>query len=85
MSRIDAKVNSFICKWLGLPRCFSAIGLYGWNSLHLPLKSITLRYRQEKVKLVMELRDSSDAAVKDMHARVVTRSNGKQRKKWKGR
>ncbi len=33
VSRMEAKANSFIRKWLGLPRCFSAAGLYGWNSL----------------------------------------------------
>ncbi len=72
VSRMEAKANSFIRKWLGLPRCFSAAGLYGWNSLQLPLKSITLGYRQEKARLVMELRDSSDRAVADADARVET-------------
>lgn len=38
----------------------------------LPLKSITLRYRQEKARLMMEVRDSTDKAVMDMHAHVVT-------------
>ncbi len=72
VSRMEAKANSFIRKWLSLPRCFSTAGLYGWNSLQLPLKSITLGYRQEKARLVMELRDSSDRAVADVNARVET-------------
>ncbi len=72
VSRMEAKANSFIRKWLGLPWCFSAAGMYGWNSLQLPLKSITLGYRQEKATLVMELRDSSDRAVADVNARVET-------------
>ncbi|KAJ8393342.1 hypothetical protein AAFF_G00062430 [Aldrovandia affinis] len=72
VSRMEAKANSFICKWLGLPRCFSAAGLYGRNSLQLPLKSITLGYRQEKARLVMDLRDSSDRTVKEANARVAT-------------
>ncbi len=72
VSRMEAKTNSFIHKWLGLPRCFSAAGLYGWNSLQLPLKSITLGYKQEKARLMMELRDSSDRAVADVNARVET-------------
>lgn len=37
-----------------------------------PLKSITLEYRHEKARLVMELRNFSDEIVKDMHARVAT-------------
>lgn len=64
VGRMEAKANTFIRKWLGLPRCFSAAGLYR--------KSITLGYRQEKAQLVQELRESSDVAVKDQHARVVT-------------
>ncbi len=72
VSRMEAKANSFIRKWLGLPRCFSAAGLYGWNSLQLPLKSITSGHIQEKARLVMELRDSSDRAVPDVNARVET-------------
>lgn len=44
----------------------------GQNALQLPLKSITLGYRQEKTRLVMELRDSSDMAVADANARVET-------------
>ncbi|KAJ8352978.1 hypothetical protein AAFF_G00124830, partial [Aldrovandia affinis] len=72
VSWMEAKANSFIRKWLGLLRCFSAAGLYGRNSLQLPLKSITLGYRQEKARLVMELRDSSDRTVKEANARVAT-------------
>ncbi|XP_074530869.1 LOW QUALITY PROTEIN: interferon-induced very large GTPase 1-like [Halichoeres trimaculatus] len=77
VSKMDAKASSFIRKWLGLPRCHSSASLYGKNILQLPLKSITVGYRQEKARLVMELRDSSDETVRDMKARVVTG------RKWK--
>ena len=77
VTRMETKANAFIRKWLGLPKCFSATGLYGWNALQLPLKSITLGYRQEKARLVMELGESSDPAVKDQGARVKTG------RKWK--
>lgn len=77
VSRMDAKANAFVRKWLGLPRCFSAVGLCGWNSLHLPLKSITLGYRLEKARLVMELSSSSDVTVREAHVRVATG------RKWK--
>lgn len=50
--------NSCIRKWLWLPQCLSAAGLNGWNSPHLPLKSITLGYRQERARPVMALRDT---------------------------
>lgn len=48
VSRMYAKVNFFIRRWLGLPRCFSSPSLYKRDTLQLPLKSITLRYRKEK-------------------------------------
>lgn len=66
-----------ILRWLGLQQCFSGGSPYGWNSLQLLLKSITLRYSQEKARLVMELRDSSERAVGDIHTQVVTG------RKWK--
>ncbi len=45
----------------------------GWMELTpATLKSITLGYRQEKARLVMELRDSSDRAVADANSRVET-------------
>lgn len=46
-----------------------------------PLKSITLEYRHEKARLVMELRNFSDEIVKDIHARVAT---GKDWRIWGG-
>ena len=72
VSKMDAKTSSFIRKWLGLPRGHSSASLYGKNTLQLPLKSITIGYRQEKARLVMELRESTDETVRDMEARVLT-------------
>ncbi|KAL7378001.1 hypothetical protein ABVT39_007243 [Epinephelus coioides] len=47
--RMDAKANNFIHKWFGLPRCLSNMALFGKNMLTLPLKSISLGYKQEKL------------------------------------
>ncbi|KAL6468407.1 hypothetical protein MHYP_G00240840 [Metynnis hypsauchen] len=69
---MDAKANSFIRKWLGLPRSLSNVGLFGRNILQLPLKSIDLGYKQEKARLVLELRDSTDPFVKNNKASVRT-------------
>lgn len=71
VSRMEGKANSFIRKWSGLLQCFLAATLYRWNSLHLPLKSITLAYRQQEARELMMLKDSSNKSVKDMHAQVV--------------
>lgn len=72
VSKMDGKANSFIRKWLGLPRCLSETGLFGRNMLQLPLKSLQLGYRQEKTRLVLELRESTDESVRKANARVPT-------------
>ena len=77
VSKMDSTANSYIRKWLGLPRCFSDTGLFGKNILQLPLKSISLGYKQEKTRLVLELRESRDEAVKS--AAVTVRTG----RKWK--
>lgn len=71
-SKMDGKVKSFIRKWLGLPRCLSETGLFGKNTLHLPLQSINLGYKQEKIRLVLELRESTDQSVRNANAKVPT-------------
>ena len=69
---LDAKANSYLRKWLGLPRCLSDAALFGRNALQLPLKSITTGYRLEKTRLVLELRQSSDHLVRTAGAKVRT-------------
>ncbi|KAL7395412.1 hypothetical protein ABVT39_016252 [Epinephelus coioides] len=70
--KLDSKANNYIRKWLGLPRCLFTAALFGSTTLKLPLKSISLGYRQEKVRLVFELRDSPDPAVQNAKAHVCT-------------
>ena len=60
MSKMDRKANSFIRKWLGLPRCLSEMGIFVKNALQLPLQSISLGYMQERTRLVLELRGPTD-------------------------
>ena len=66
---MDEKAKSFIRKWLGLPRCLSETGLFGRK---LPLQSISLGYMQEKTRLVLELRESTDQLVRNANAKVPT-------------
>ncbi len=63
-SRMDTISDTYIRKWLGLPRCFSDTGLFGKNAFQLPLTSINLGYKQEKTRLLFELKESRDKAVK---------------------
>lgn len=61
--RMDAKVNNFIWKWLGLSQHST---LLGTNAL--PLKSINLGYKHEKTGLVFQLRDSPDPTIRNTRA-----------------
>lgn len=54
VSRIDSIANR---KWLGLFRFFPDTGFSGKKALQLPLKSIKLRHKQEKVWLVCKLKN----------------------------
>lgn len=36
VSKMEAKISSFICKWLGFLRCLSSASLYGRNSPAFP-------------------------------------------------
>ncbi len=71
-SKMDGKANAFIRKWLGLPRCLSEMGIFGRNNLQLPLQSISLGYKQEKTRLVLELRESAAQAVRNANPKVLT-------------
>lgn len=77
VDKMDRLANSFIRKWLGLPRCLSDVGLFGRNTLQLPLRSIGLGYKQEKTRLVLELRESSDQLVRAAGLQIRTG------RKWK--
>ncbi|KAG1925338.1 hypothetical protein F2P79_025614 [Pimephales promelas] len=72
VSKLDSLANSYIRKWLGLPRCLSDVGLFGKTKLQLPLRSISGGYKQEKVRLIMELRESTDPLVRAADAQVLT-------------
>lgn len=69
---MDGKANLLIRKWLGFPQCLSETGLFGKNTLQLPLLSISLGYMQEKNRMVLELRESTDQSVRNANAKVPT-------------
>lgn len=70
VQKIDSKANNSIRKWLGLYRSLSSVWTFRKEQLQLQLKSILLGYRQEKARLVLELRDSSDPSVQNIKAPV---------------
>lgn len=69
--RMDAKVNNFIWKWLGLSQHST---LLGTNAL--PLKSINLGYKHEKTRLVFQLRDSPDPTIRNTRAQPADAAEG---------
>lgn len=57
-----------------LPR-FSVTGLFGWDMLELPFKSISLGYKQEKTRSVREMTNSADLLVRNNPQRPEEKSN----------
>lgn len=69
---MDRKANGYIKKWLGLPCALVNMALFGRNILELSLKSINLGYKQEKVRLLFELRESPDPLVRNTEGQIRT-------------
>ena len=63
VEKLERLLSSFAKKWLGLPRCFSSIGLYGRGTLELPVSSLTEEFKCSKVRLEMTLTESRDPCV----------------------
>lgn len=77
VQKMDSKANNYIRKWLGLLRYLSNAALFGRIMLRLLVKSISLGYKLEKVRLVFKLKDSPDLAVQNTKAQLQTG------RKWK--
>merc|ERR1712237_52979 len=53
---LEAKINRFTRKWLGVPPCLTDVALYGRQAkLRLPFKSITEEYKCGKTQLAVML------------------------------
>lgn len=79
VSKMDAKTNWAIGRWLGLPRCLSEVGLLGQKNYTATTGIYQPGYKQEKARLAMEWRESSDRSVMTAKARVRTG------RKWRAR
>ncbi|VDI54010.1 Hypothetical predicted protein [Mytilus galloprovincialis] len=70
MERIS---NSYLRRWLGVPRSFSSVGLYSLGSkLQLPLKSITEEFKVTKEVVDKEVNEE-DAESRLKHSEIVGR------------
>ena len=78
VEKIEAKINRFTRKWLGVPPGLTDVALYGRNTkMRLPLKSVLEEYKCGKVRLHMMLEESEDPAVKSIQPTL------KSGRKWK--
>ena len=65
VEKMEAKINKYTQKWLGLPPGLSNIAMYCRQAkLKLPLKSIMEEFKSGKVRLQMMLDDSKDKVIK---------------------
>ncbi|KAJ7993818.1 hypothetical protein DPEC_G00258660 [Dallia pectoralis] len=75
---LERRINSFLWRWLSVPKSFCSIGLYSSGSkLQLPITAVVEEFKRAKVRLAMMLRDSNDQAVRQ--ANIVVKTG----RKWK--
>ena len=75
---MEAKINKYTQKWVGLPPGLSDVAMYCRQAkLKLPLKSIVEEFKSGKVRLQMILDDSKDKVIKSLNTTMKTG------RKWK--
>ena len=75
---IEAKINKFTRRWLGVPPGLTDVAMYCRKAkLRLPLKSILEEYKCGKARLLSMLEDSEDPIVKTVQPTIKTG------RKWK--
>ena len=76
LSRVETikqHINKYLRKWLGVPPCFSTVGLYTTTGmLQLPFSSITEEFKVGKARLHLMLRDSPDDVIRQVQPEVRT-------------
>ena len=75
---VEAKINKYTRKWLGLPPGLFDIALY-CRKAKFPFKSIVEEFKSGKIRLKMMLDDSKDEVIKSLKPSLKTG------KKWKVR
>ncbi|RXN21510.1 hypothetical protein ROHU_024089 [Labeo rohita] len=73
---LERKINTYLRRWLVVPRSFCSIGLYSTGSkLQLPVTSVLEEYKATKTRQAMMLQDSKDERVRQ--AGIVVRTGHK--------
>ena len=71
VERIQQYSNKYLRKWLGVPPCFSEIGLYtNFGNLPLPISSLVEEFRIGKVRLHMMMKDSADEIIQKAYPEI---------------
>ncbi|GFO14033.1 reverse transcriptase [Plakobranchus ocellatus] len=62
---VEAKINRFTRKWLGVPLCLTDVAIYYRKAkLRFPLRSIVKEYKCGKARLMTMLEESEDSTVR---------------------
>ena len=70
---IQQHISKYLRKWLGVPPCFSTVGLYtATGMLQVPFSSITEEFKVGKARLHLMLRDSPDDVIRQVQPEVRT-------------
>ena len=70
---IQQLISKHLRRWLGVPPCFSTVGLYTTTGmLQLPLSSVVEEFKVGKARLHMMLRDSPDDVIRHVQPEVRT-------------
>ena len=78
VEKMEAKINKYTWKWLGLSPGLSEVAMYCRQAkLKMPLKSIMEEFKSGKVRLQMMLDDFKDKVIKSLNPVLKTG------RKWK--
>ena len=71
VERIQHYSNKYLRKWLGVPPCFSKMGLYtNSGNLQLPISSLVEEFKIGKVRLHMMMKDSADEIIRKAYPEI---------------
>ena len=71
VERIQQYHNKHLCKWLGVPPCFSKVGLYtNSGNQQLRISSLVEEFKIGKVRLHMMMKDSADEIIQKAYPEI---------------
>ena len=77
VERIRPYSSKYLRKWLGVPPCFSKMGLYtNSRNLKLPISSLVEEFKIGKLRLHMMMKDSADKIIRKAYPEI------KSGRKW---